>query len=145
MWGSSQNLHVKPARVCSAFQFRWRIMISLLFLLFCSFVCENRSSLSSLTASLLFNPLDGNWNLPLQSCSWWGQYWPHPPCCGFPVQGTMAFTDRMSLSLKGRIPSHLRAGRSQWSSPWEAPGTSLTVPVYFPEGRLREGNKITFF
>lgn len=101
--------------------------------------------------SCSFNGWTSHCNFPLQRCSWWGQYWTWSgddfplPGCGFPVHDTMVFTDRTSLSLKGKRPAHLRVGLSQWSNPWEALGSSLTVPVYFPEERLWEVNKITFW
>lgn len=62
---------------------------------------------------------DGKGNLPLQRCSCWGQYWTWsgngflPPGGGFPGHDTVAFMDRTSLSLKGKMPAHLRVGLSQ--------------------------------
>lgn len=48
----------------------------------------------------LLKLLDGHWNLPLQRCSWWRCNWNwledgfSLSGCDFPVQDTIAFTDR---------------------------------------------------
>ena len=147
MWGSSQNLHIKSGRICLGLLLgreQWFLYCD------CCFVIAFAKKIVLPPAWL--HP----WNCWVvtetshcRNAPEWGAIKPGQGMdflsgCDFPGEGKMAFTDRTSLSLKGKMPAHLRVGLSPWSSPWEKLGMSLTIPVYFPEERLQEGNKTAF-